>query len=194
MVTQVGNPQEVRVGPGRLLIAPLLSVEPVDLATPWDDAWVPIGYTDAGSVFNFNAGYEDVLVAEELDPINTFQTSRSIAINFAAAQLSATNMQRAFNGGTILTPTGLVTFEPPAAGVYTPVMLGWESSESPTPFERWIFRKCIQAGNVAISRAKAPAKAQLPMSFRGLKPDNDAHGDPVAAFKFIHDANYAAGS
>lgn len=190
MTTARGNPLAVRVGAGKLFAAPLLSIEPVDLATPWDDAWARVGYTEAGSTFTFGATFEDVMVAEELEAIRVLQTNRNIQIAFAAAELTATNMQRVFNGGTIQTPTGLITFEPPPAGEFTEIMLGWESDDA---LERWIFRKCIQTGSVGIPRQKA-AKAQLPMTFRALKPDNDDHDNAVPSFKLIHDANYTVGS
>lgn len=191
MVMAVGNSRAVRVGPGRLYVAPLDSIEPDDLATDWDAAWVPMGYTEAGSTFTFNNSFEDIMVAEEMEPIEVLQTTRNIEIAMALAEVTARNMQIGFNGGTILTPTGLVTFEPPVAGDYTPVMLGWESGDG---LERWVFRRCIQTGSVAIARQKAPAKAQLPMTFRATKPPADDHGNDVKAFMFIHDANYVEGS
>lgn len=176
-----GTTKNVRVGPGTLYIAPLESTEPEDLSTPWDQAWVPLGYTDQGSNFVFNNTFEDVMVAEELEAIEILQTAREININFALAELTAANMQRAFNGGEIDTAAGVVTFEPPDAGEYTPVMIGWESDDG---LERWIFRRCIQTGSVDIARQKAPNKSTLPMSFRATKPEN------AKSFAFIHDADY----
>lgn len=178
-----GNPLSVRVGPGVLRIAPLGTAEPTDLTTAWDAAWVELGYTEEGSNFVFDNTFEDVNVAEEYEPIDILQTARSIAVNFTAAELTATNLQRAFNGGDVTTALGEVTFEPPEAGDYTPVMLGWESDDA---MERWVFRRCIQVGSVDIGRKKAPAKAAVPMSFRATKP---AGAKP---FMFIHDADYTA--
>lgn len=181
MVMAVGTPANVRVGPGKLFIAPLGTAEPTDLASDWDEDFVPVGYTEQGSEFQFGASYEDVNVAEEMEPILVLQTARNINVVFASAEVTAQNLKFAFNGGTITTPSTNVTFEPPAAGDYTPVMLGWESDDG---LERWIFRKCIQTGASNIPRRKAPAKAQIPMSFRVLKPDSGA------SFKFIADENY----
>lgn len=176
-----GNPDAVRVGPGKLYIAPLGSPEPDDLATPWDMDWILMGYTDQGSNFVFANTFEDVDVAEELEPILVLQTRRNININFSLAEVTALNMKRAFNGGEIVTEYGLVTFEPPGTGDYTPVMIGWEAEDD---LERWIFRKCIQTGSVDIPRRRAPAKAVLPMSFRAVKPTG------IPSFKMIHDADY----
>lgn len=178
-----GDPVQVRVGPGWLYIAALESTEPTDLASAWDAAWVQIGYTDDGSSFVFDQTFEDVTVAEEYDPVATLQTARQITINFSAAELTAENLQTAFNGGTIASGGGLVTFEPPDAGDYTHVMLGWEATDG---LERWIFRKCLQVGSVEIPRRKAPQKAIIPMSFRGLKPTGEA------AFKYIGDDTFSS--
>lgn len=177
----MAEPLNVRVGPGKLYIAPIGSTEPTDLATAWDAAWVELGYTDEGSTFAFENTFEDVMVAEELEPIEIQQTARNISATFAAAELTADNLQTALNGGTITTVTGTVTFEPPSAGDFDYVMVGWESDDA---LERWIFRKGIQTGNVEIARRRAPNKATIPMSFRFVKPSGSA------AFAFIHDDDY----
>jgi hypothetical protein len=179
----MGNPKAVRVGPGRLFIAPLGTAEPTNLSSDWNAAFVPVGYTDEGSSFTFDQTFEDVNVAEEYDPVDTLQTARSISINFAAAEVTASNLQKAFNGGDVETAAGIVTFEPPEAGDYTPVMVGWESDDG---LERWVFRRCVQVGSVEIARRKAPDKATIPMQFRATKPEG------VASFVFIYDADYTA--
>lgn len=179
-----GDPLAVRVGPGWLYIAPLESDEPADLTDGWPVAWTPLGYTDEGSNFVFESTFEDVTVAEELDPVAIVQTARTATVNFALAEVTAANLQHAFNGGEITTDEGVVTFEPPdSSETPTLVMLGWESADG---LERWVFRRCLQVGSVDIARRRAPDKATLPMSFRCTKPAD------AATFKFMHDEDYAA--
>ena len=181
-----GTATNVRVGPGILYLAPLGTTEPTDLGTAWDAAWVPLGYTDEGSTVGFNQTFEDITVAEEYDPVDTLQTERSITVSMAAAELTATNLQKAFNGGEITTVAGppeLVTFEPPPAGQVTRVMLGWEADDGK---ERWIFRRCVQTGSVEMARRKAPDKATIPLEFRATVPDE---GTP---FKAIMLADFSA--
>ena len=179
----MGTPTNVRVGPGTLYIAALGSTEPTDLATAWDADFVELGYTTEGSTFTFENTFEPVPVEEELDPIANLQTARDIRVAFSAAELTARNLQIALNGGTITAGTGIVTFEPPAAGDYTEVMIGWEADDG---LERWVFRKCVQVGSTEITRRKAPNIAALPMEFSVLKPTGDA---PFAA---IIDTDYVA--
>ena len=185
----MGNPLNVRLNPGILYAATVGADEPTDLATPWPMAWAEIGYTDEGSTFAFSNTFEDVFVAEELDPILTLQTERRVEVSFASAEITAANLQRALNGGTITTPAGLIVFEPPAVGDYTHIALGWESDDG---LERWIFRKCLQVGSASMARQKAPNKATLAMTFRALKPDPDEHDVVAPVFKFIQDADYVA--
>lgn len=181
----MGNPLAVRVGPGKLYIAPLGSTEPNDLATAWDSAFTPLGYTNEGSNFVFDQTFENVEVAEELDPVAILQTKRDATVNFALAEITADNLARAFNGGDVQTAGGMVTFEPPEAGDFTYVMLGWEADDG---LERWIFRKALQVGSVDMPRKKAPAKAVIPVSFRCTKPEGEK------AFKAIFDENFVDSS
>lgn len=188
-----GDPTKVRTGPGWFHIAPLGSTEPDDLSTgtpeDWssiDSDWVNLGYTDGGAEFIFNQTFEDIAVDQELDPIAVLQTARSIAVNVSVAELTAANLETAFNGGDVATPGGgITTFEPPEAGDFTHVMLGFEPLDA---LERWVFRKCLQVGSVSLARRKAPDKSLIPLSFRALKPADDP------AFIAILDTDYTTGS
>ena len=181
-----GTPTNVRVGPGRLYIAPVGTAEPADLTVSWHADWVQVGYTEEGSTFGFDQTFEDVMVAEEFDAIDTLQTQRAITVSFAAAELTATNLQRALNGGTITTAAGVITFTPPAAGEVTRLAVGWEADDGQ---ERWVFRRCVQQGSVEIARQKAPNKASIPMEFRVTVPD--AGGAP---FIYKHAEDFGPGS
>lgn len=179
-----GTPANVRVGPGWLYIAPLGSTEPTDLAAAWAGAWVALGYTDEGPEFALEQTFENVMVAEELDPVAVFQTERSMRVNVAAAELTARNLQIALNGGEINVGGTVTTFEPPETGIYTYVMVGWEATDG---LERWIFRKCLSVDTVTIPRRRAPDKATVTMGFQVVKPDASN-----AAWKAILDNDYAA--
>ncbi len=173
----MGNPNKVKVGPGLLYIAPLGTVEPTDLVTAWgtvDSDWSPIGYTEEGHEFGSEPSFEPIEVAEELVPIRYEEANKNEMLSFSAAELTIDNLTRAFNGGVVTTLSGTVKrYEPPAIGGAVRAMLGWESDDGE---ERWVFRKCVQAGNVTIARRKSPDKALIAMEFRlevvggGVKP------------------------
>lgn len=166
-----GNPAAVALGPGYLYLAVLGSTEPTDLTAAWDAAWKPLGYTEEGSTFSYAPTYENVEVAEELDPIDSVATGRQIRVGFSLAENTALNYKRAMNGGTItvtgVDPDEIFSFEPPDLGDEVQVMLGFESESHD---ERWVWRQCKQVGTVETQRRKGAAKGLIPMEFDVFKP------------------------
>jgi hypothetical protein len=165
-----GTPGQVALGPGYLYIAILGTAEPADLTTPWASVspnWITLGYTAEGSEFTYKPNVDKVEVAEELDPIQYAITGRDLAVKFAMAQITANNMKRALNGGTITTGSGFVTFEPPDLGAEVRQMIGWESEDHQ---ERWVWRQCFQQGEISIARKKGSDKATIPVEFTLEKP------------------------
>jgi hypothetical protein len=167
MAVPGADPTALSIGPGYLYLAPLETAEPTDLETAWDTNWVPLGYTESGHEFSINPTFESVDVAEEMTPIDYLETARELSVSFELVQITAANMQAALNGGEITTAAGLVTYEPPTPGEYTPTMIGWEKEDGS---ERIVWRRCIQVGSVSLARRKAPAKATINCDFRATIP------------------------
>jgi len=165
-----GTAANLRLGPGYLYIAPLGTTEPTDLATAWatvSASWVAIGYTAQGSEFDYQLNTSPVMVAEELDPISNASDGRSSMLKFVMSEITATNLKRASNGGTITTGSGIVTFEPPDLGTETRTMLGFESEDHS---ERWVFRQCLMTGQLQILRQKGANNATMACEFTLEKP------------------------
>jgi hypothetical protein len=170
LVTPRGVPGALSLGPGQLFYSVLGSTEPTDLTTAWatvDTDWVMLGYTGDASEFKYQPATEDVEVAEELDPVATRSTGRTILVSFALAQNTATNLKRALNGGTITPSGGIVTYEPPDLGGEASCMIGFEAEDSQ---ERWVFRECWQQGDLTLTRGKGAAKVLIPCEFKVNKP------------------------
>jgi hypothetical protein len=163
----MGNPTAISLGPGKLKIALLGSTEPTDLVSPWPVAWIDLGYTFEGSDFNYQLNTEEVTVAEELDPLLVAATGRTISVKFTLAEITATNLKRALNGGTIVSGGGFVTFEPPSFTAIVRNMYGWESDDLQ---ERWVFRQCLSTGAIETQRRKGASKAGFPFEVRCEKP------------------------
>lgn len=164
----MGNPLALMLGPGKLKYSSSLSTpEPTDLASAWNAGFIEPGYTDDGSKFTLETNFEDVEVAEELEPVLIAATKRTVTIEWSMAEITASNLRRVLNGGTITSGGAYVYYDPPALGAEQYCMLGWESDDGT---ERWIFRKCIQTGPVAINRQKSPNKALFTVQFRAVKP------------------------
>jgi hypothetical protein len=165
-----GRPDALALGPGYLYAGPLGTTEPTDLETPWyavSAGWIGLGYTEAGSEFNYALNVDQVLVAEELDPVINTTTGRTSTVAFNLAQLTATNLKLAMNGGVVVTGSGIVTIEPPDLGSEVRTMLGFESEDHT---ERWVWRQCIQSGTMKITRAKGASNATVATTFSLEKP------------------------
>src|ERR1700681_1553731 len=117
----------VEIGAGTLFIAPIGTAEPVSLTGALDAAFVDLGYTDKGHIFTNTLTAADVVVAEEYYPLKTIVTAKTATWALELAQFTAKNLQVAYAGGTVVNNGNYWTFEPPAAGTETRVMLVWQS-------------------------------------------------------------------
>jgi hypothetical protein len=176
----------ISTDPGFLFWAPLGSAEPTNTVVgsvftdEWPVAWKLLGATEEGHNFSWSTTTETIEVAEFLDPIKYVTTGRTGSVAFALASITAENVKRALNGGT-LTTTGSTTttkteYTPAAMGAEVRCMIGWESQDST---ERLIAYQCFNTGTVSIARQKGAAKATLPVEF-GL--ETPASGVP---FKYV---------
>jgi IPT/TIG domain len=182
-----GDPGAVALGPGYLFYHDHVPVDgsyagqfPEDLATDWEDAdpgWVLLGYTVAGSEFNWALDTAEVEVAEELDPIQLTTTARTGTVAFAMAEMTASHLSVAVNGGIIRyagaggpddpTDPDIVIVEPPGLGFEKRCMLGFDSEDRT---ERWVFKKCFQSGTMKVTREKGTTIAAMEVSFALEKP------------------------
>lgn len=172
------------LGAGFLYIAAVSSPEPSDLTTAWDGSWVKIGYTKEGHTFTYGITNEGIMVAEVLGPVRSENTERTLTVEFEMAEITATNLVRAMNGGDSVTGAGIVTVQPPSlrdAVIYK--ALGWEAFDAS---ERIVWRKCIQSGEFAVPRKKAPDYATIPVTFSVLEVD-----EATKPFKHIFDDSRA---
>jgi hypothetical protein len=158
-----GTPGNISIGAGNIYAAPLGSTEPTDLVSAWNAAWVQLGYTDKGSKFEYSLKTGNIEVAEELDVVKIASTGRELKVTFDLVEITANNLKRVLNGGTITTNTGNVYYDPPVLGAETRLMLGFQSLDG---LERWIWRQTMQVSNVTVNREKAPAKTMYPATFQ----------------------------
>lgn len=164
----------IKFGPGRIYFGPEGTTEPTDLTTALNASWLPAGYTDNGHVFNFQPSFENIEVAETLLPMFKVETGQQASVEFALAELTAKNFQRALNGATITASgtgaTSVDKVEPLAFGVTkTRVAILWEADDKS---ERWVWRRCLQTGAIAVNRQRGASKATIPASFELEQPAN----------------------
>lgn len=160
----MGTPGAVKVGPGLLYVAPIGTAEPTTGSAALPSAWIALGFTETGHTFTVNTTYADIMVAESLDPIRTTAVSRVTSLALQMAEINAQNWDIALNGGTIGSPSvGFVTFEPPALGSESRLMLVWQSDDHQ---EQLLCRRVVQTGSIGVPRQKAPNKSLIPVDFR----------------------------
>lgn len=170
------SPTFIHYGPGKLYVAPEGSTEPTDLSTALNAAWVRAGYTDNGHVFTRTPSYENIEVAESLLPMAKVSTGIEETVEFAYAEILAGNLQTVLNGATVTASgtgaTAIDKIEPLAFGATeTRVALLWEADDAS---ERWVWRRCLQTGAMAINRQRGAAKATIPATFSLEPPLNGA--------------------
>lgn len=170
------NAAAVRFGkPGKLYIAPLGTTEPATVTAAWPAGWVPLGYTDEGSAFNYEISTDNVEVAEELDVLARVTTGRDASVEFAMAEITYRNLTIAFNGGIIVGDGTQWSFEPPDLGNETRVMIGWDAMPTVASNDlRVLFRQCLQGGSLGLENRKGATKSTIAANFQLEKPANGA--------------------
>jgi hypothetical protein len=168
-VTVGADKTAVKLGPGLLYIAPLGTTEPTSLTGALAAGFVALGYTEEGHQTTIETTRERIYVAEELDPIRTVKTNRTVTLEMQLAQITARNLQIALNGGTIGSPTGgYVLFTPPATtDADVGATLVWQADDGQ---ERWLFREAYVMGAIQVPRRKSPTKSVIPVTFDCVKP------------------------
>lgn len=170
------NAAAVRFGkPGKLYIAPIGTPEPTLVSDVWPAGWVPLGYTDEGSAFNYEISTDNVEVAEELDVLARVTTGRDASVEFALAEITYRNLTLAFNGGIVVGDGTAWTFEPPDLGNETRVMIGWDAMPTVASNDlRVIFRQCLQGGSLGLENRKGATKSTIAANFQLEKPASGA--------------------
>lgn len=181
----------VKLGPGTLYVAKLGTTEPVAVTGAWPSGWQELGYTDAGSQFDYAIASDPVEVEEELFPIGYEPTGATGSMTFALAEQTAENLLIALNAGVAsdraADTTGDLTgggkwVEPPALEVIKRVMVGWDAldaNQNGDAFGRIVARQCLQTGSLSIVRRKGANKSTYSCVFSFEKPSG---AQPFRAF------------
>lgn len=176
---------QVKTGPGRLLLAPQGTALPTVASTAgkfsmtFDAAWKLAGYTDEGIEVTFGKDVDPVEVAESYYRIRTVTTAMTATVSVALASINKSNIQFALSGGTWnVTGTAGTTvskFSPPKPGAEVRHMLAWLGEDDD---ELYIFYKVFQSGEVTQSRRKGAEKASLAgLTFEAEVPATGVSGD-----------------
>jgi hypothetical protein len=182
-----GTISEVIVGTGVLYVAAISNdgnstgdyiAFPGDNSGAWADPasdWVDVGYSEDGWTLEMDKTFEDIMVAEEIDPIATFKTAQEVRLTGELAQASMSNIQIALGGGTFTEDdtdlaAGYDTLKPPSTDDFDEKSL-LLIVDGPAGADRHVeIPRAINVGAFSMAHQKAPQKVIVATEFKVLKP------------------------
>lgn len=174
-----GTTTNVKLGPGRVWIAPVGTASPASASATLDAAFWALGYTEEGTTIDIEYTSEGIEVAEELDPIDYVNTARSVTLNLQAAEVTRKRLAVTLALGAEYTDDAQSIDLPDGSVDQVGVMVVWDSEETAAANAdniRWVIPKVLPGGTVSIARQKAPNKSLLPMELQAVK----VTGSPIA--------------
>ena len=180
-----GTVSDVLIGTGVLYVAAKGTAFPAQdssTATQWaanPSGWTDVGFSEDGWTLEYDKTFEDIMVAEEIDPVKSVKSAQEIRLTGTLAQASLTNIKEAFGGGTITEndtdfASGFDSLEPPATDGFTEKSL-LLITEGPSGAIRHLqIPRAINVGAFSMAQQKAPQKVLLATEFKLLVPDATA--------------------
>jgi len=182
-----GAINEVLIGTGVLYIAARTTS---NLAFPTDDTnnagsweavssdWRDIGYSEDGWTLEIDRTFEDILVAEEVDPIKTIKTAQEARLMGELSQASLVNLSVAMGQSDAFVSEDDSNFASGYDVVNAPLtnefkeLAGLLITEGPAGADRHIqMPRMVSVGAFSMSHAKAPQKVVIATEFKLLVPD-----------------------
>ena len=185
-----GTISEVIVGTGVLYVAAIgndgnasgdyVAFPTDDGANAWADpasSWLDVGYSEDGWTLEMDKTFEDIMVAEEIDPIATFKTAQEVRLTGELAQASQANIQVALGGGTITTGDGSNGYVSGYNAILPPSTDDFDEKslllivDGPAGADRHVeIPRSINVGAFSMAHQKAPQKVVIGIEFKVLKP------------------------
>ena len=205
-----GAINEVLVGTGVLYVADRSAS---GLAYPGDDgsgnwqavstasaAWRDIGYSEDGWTLEMDRTFEDILVAEEVDPIKTIKTAQEARLMGELSQASLANLSVAMGQIDSYVSTDDSDFASGYDVVKAPItdsfseMAALLIAEGPAGADRHVqMPRVVSVGAFSMQHAKAPQKVVIATEFKLLVPDSTfnvgATGGKNHLFKIVDNTN-----
>lgn len=173
----VATPLLIR-DPGYLFWAPAGTAEPTHttaasiFSDAWPVAWIPMGATQDGSKFAWNAPVEPIYAAEFLTPLAYASSEQTGNIGFALMDFTLFSLKRALNAGAPVTVSGTGAtltskIEPPDPSAMVRCMIGWESLDNTM---RIVGRQCFNAAQIEANFKKGADVGVIPCEFNFERP------------------------
>jgi len=182
-----GTINEVLIGTGVLYVG-----DRANVAFPGDDGagafetpavasanWRDIGYSEDGWTLEMDRTFEDILVAEEVDPIKTIKTAQEARLMGELSQASLENLSIAMGQLDSYVDEDSSLFTAEYDVVKAPItdsfseLAGLLIVEGPAGADRQIHMpRMVSVGAFSMSHAKAPQKVVIATEFKLLVPDD----------------------
>ena len=196
-----GAINEVLIGTGVLYVADrTLSglAFPADSSGAWEAVdtakWRDIGYSEDGWTLEVDRTFEDILVAEEVDPIKTIKTAQEARLMGELSQASLKNLSIAMGQSDTFVSqddsnfaAGYDVVAAPLTNEFTE-LAGLLITEGPAGADRHVqMPRMVSVGAFSMSHAKAPQKVVIATEFKLLVPDAAGVnvGNPGGKFKLF---------
>ena len=205
-----GAINEVLIGTGVLYVADRTAS---GLAFPGDDgsgnwqtvatassSWRDIGYSEDGWTLEMDRTFEDILVAEEVDPIKTIKTAQEARLMGELSQASLANLSVAMGQIDSYVSEDDSDFAAGYDVVKAPItdsfseMAALLIAEGPAGADRHVqMPRVVSVGAFSMQHAKAPQKVVIATEFKLLVPDSTfnvgATGGKNHLFKIVDNTN-----
>ena len=149
-------------------------------------AWDQVGYSEDGWTLEVDKTFEDVMVAEELDPIKTLKSAQEVRLTGELAQASLDNFTIAMgggnrqadeigagvNGGAGTAQSGYHSFKPPTSDSFTEFALILHADGQGGSDRQFWMPRTVNTGSFSMAHQKAPAKVTLATEFKLLVPES----------------------
>ena len=202
-----GAINEVLIGTGVLYVADRTTSSlafPGDNSGAWEAVdttkWRDIGYSEDGWTLEMDRTFEDILVAEEVDPIKTIKTAQEARLMGELSQASLKNLSIAMGQNDAHVSEDDSNFASGYDVVITPEtnsfaeLAGLLITEGPAGADRHLeMPRMVSVGAFSMSHAKAPQKVVIATEFKLLVPDSTFHvgnaGGKYKLFRIVDNTN-----
>lgn len=162
-------------------------------------AWDEVGYSEDGWTLEVDKTFEDVMVAEEVDPIKTLKSAQEVRLTGELSQAAQNKLQIAMGGGTITQDdtgnfaSGYDTYLPPLSDTFTEYALVLHTDGPAGADRQFHIPRAVNVGSFAMAHQKAPAKVSLATEFKVLVPDSTLNvgssGGAYYLFRVVDNTN-----
>ncbi len=186
----MGDTSNVIAGSGALYIAPKGTAAPVLTSLPitWGASWVPSGYTDDGVDFTYTPTFKDILVDEELGPVNTLLTAEKLEISLKMAETTLLNLQKAIAGSSLVQDTTTSTLYIGSATSPTEWTLGFQGPAPGTGATRAIIVHRVLAKAAVSFKYQRKDKVIYAVKFESLVDSTQPAGQRLGFMKDFNPA------